>query len=122
MQEHPNSSPKDIQDLLWKQWSGCRVAPLSLGGVGGVDNVQGEGLDQNEGGPAKKKAKKEKRVKDPLAPKRPACAYLLFFHSMKAEVTKIFINFVLHANPGDGQQTRDDLQGGDDRDGEGVEQ
>jgi len=79
-QEYPNSSPKDIQDLLWKQWSlasGRGVATLPLGG---------QGLEQDEGGPAKKKAKKEKRVKDPLAPKRPACAYLLFFHSMKAEV------------------------------------
>ena len=48
-------------------------------------------MEHEEGGPAKKKAKKEKRVKDPLAPKRPACANLLFFHSMKAEVTFIHI-------------------------------
>ena len=43
-----------------------------------------------EGGPAKKKAKKEKKVKDPLAPKKPATAYFLFFHAMKSEV-KYFI-------------------------------
>ena len=39
----------------------------------------------------KKKAKKEKKVKDPLAPKKPATAYLLFFHSMKAEVKYLSI-------------------------------
>ena len=50
--------------------------------------VEGEALV--EGGPAKKKAKKEKKVKDPLAPKKPASAYFLFFHAMKAEV-KYFI-------------------------------
>ena len=91
-QEHPNSSPKEIQDLLWKQWSlanGRGAASVSLGGVD--SDVKGEALV--EGGPAKKKAKKEKKVKDPLAPKKPATAYLLFFHSMKAEV-KYFINVV----------------------------
>ena len=36
--------------------------------------------------PAKKKAKKEKKTNDTLAPKKPACAFMLFFHSLKAEV------------------------------------
>ena len=43
----------------------------------------------NEGalaGPAKKKAKKEKKTKDPLAPKKPVSAFMLFLHSMKAGV------------------------------------
>ena len=38
-----------------------------------------------------KKTKKEKKVKDPLEPKKPACAYLLFFHSMKGEVNYFII-------------------------------
>ena len=42
---------------------------------------KGEGRDQ--GGPSKKKARKEKKVKDPLAPKKPASAYFMFMHSMK---------------------------------------
>ena len=37
---------------------------------------KGEGRDQ--GGPSKKKARKEKKVKDPLAPKKPASAYFMF--------------------------------------------
>ena len=53
--------------------------------------AEGEALE--EGGPAKKKAKKEKKVKDPLAPKKPASVYFLFFHSIKAEV-KSFIIFL----------------------------
>ena len=52
---------------------------------------KGEALEK--GDPAKKKSKKEKKVKDLLAPKKPLTAYLLFFHSMKAEV-KYFIILV----------------------------
>ena len=48
----------------------------------------GEGRDQ--GGPSKKKARKEKKVKDPLAPKKPASAYFIFMHSMKKEVSSLF--------------------------------
>jgi len=86
-QEHPNSSPKEIQDLLWKQWNltGGRGAASDFlrGGEGDAKN-EGEALET--GGPAMKKAKKEKKDKDPLVPKKPPSAYLLFFHSMKAEV------------------------------------
>ena len=49
---------------------------------------KGEGRDQ--GGPSKKKARKEKKVKDPLAPKKPASAYFMFMHSMKKEVSSLF--------------------------------
>merc|ERR1719222_1642880 len=86
-QEHPNSSPKEIQDLLWKQWNltgGRGAASDSLRGGEGDAKNEGEAL--KKGGPAMKKAKKEKKVKDPLVPKKPPSAYLLFFHSMKAEV------------------------------------
>merc|ERR1711971_304793 len=45
-QEHPNRSPKDIQDMLWKQWSLTSGAvPPSLQGIG-----RGEALEQEEGG------------------------------------------------------------------------
>ena len=50
---------------------------------------KGEALEEEC--PAKKKTKKEKKVKDPLEPKKPACAYLLFFHSMKGEVNYFII-------------------------------
>ena len=91
-QEHPSSSPKEIQDLLWKQWSlanGHGAAPASLGGV--RDDVKDKGEALEEECPAKKKTKKEKKVKDPLEPKKPACAYLLFFHCMKGEVNYFII-------------------------------
>merc|ERR1711934_900014 len=68
----------------WNLANGNEAASVSLGG-GEVD-VRNKGEALEKGGPAKKKAKKEKKVKDPLAPKKPATAYLLFFHSMKAEV------------------------------------
>lgn len=42
--------------------------------------------------PAAGKAKKEKKAKDPDAPKRPASAYILFSNAKRAEVVK--------ANPG----------------------
>ena len=60
--------------------------------MGGVREDGKVEVEVFEGGsPIKKKAKKEKKVKDPLAPKKPATAYLLFFHSMKAEVKYLSI-------------------------------
>lgn len=38
--------------------------------------------------PAAGKAKKEKKAKDPDAPKRPASAYILFSNAKRAEVVK----------------------------------
>jgi len=70
-QENPNASPREIQELLWKQWT---VTSEEAGNEG------------SQAGPVKKKAKKEKKTKDPLAPKKPVGAFMLFFHSMKAGV------------------------------------
>merc|ERR1719462_926587 len=70
-QENPNASPREIQELLWKQWT---VTSEETGNEG------------SQAGPAKKKAKKEKKIRDPLAPKKPVSAFMLFFHSMKAGV------------------------------------
>ena len=55
--------------------------------------MKAKGEAPEDGCSAKKKIKKEKKVKDPLAPKKPACAYLLFFHCMKGEVN-YFITLV----------------------------
>ena len=70
---------------------------------------KGEALEEEC--PAKKKTKKEKKVKDPLEPKKPACAYFLFFHSMKEEVNYliILVSDSIFEHTGDGQQTRDVL-------------
>ena len=66
---------------------------------------------------AGKKSKKAWKVKDPLEPKKPPTVFFLFFHSLKAEVTvtSIPISFdVAHTEkPGDEEQARDVLQGGD---------
>ena len=56
---------------MWKQWT-------ATAGEGRSEEAQEV--------PAKKKAKKEKKIKDPLAPKKPVCAFMLFFHSIKAGV------------------------------------
>ena len=72
-QENPNASPREIQELLWKQWTATS---------------EEAGNEGSQAGPAKKKAKKEKKTKDPLAPKKPVTPFMLFFHSMKAGVRK----------------------------------
>ena len=56
---------------MWKQWT-------ATSGEGGSEEA--------EEVPAKKKARKEKKSKDPLASKKPVCAFMLFFHSIKAGV------------------------------------
>ena len=70
-----------------------------------------------------KKSKKAGKVKDPLEPKKPPTVFFLFFHSLKTEVTSIPISFdVAHTvQPGDEEQARDVLQGGDGQAGEGLE-
>ena len=86
--------------MLWKQWNltgGRGAASDSLRGGEGDAKNEGEALEK--GGPAMKKAKKEKKVNDPLVPKKPPSAYLLFFHSMKAEV-KYFIILVCSVTMG----------------------
>ena len=62
-QQHPQDSPKVIQDILWKQWS--------------------SGEQEEEAPPP---AKKQKKIRDPLAPKRPVSAYLLFANSIREAV------------------------------------
>ena len=62
-QQHSQDSPKVIQDILWKQWS--------------------NGGQKEEAPPP---AKKQKKIRDPLAPKRPPSAYLLFANSTREAV------------------------------------
>ena len=53
--EKPRESPSVIQDILWRRWNNQNT--------------------EDAPSPAKKK---EKKIRDPLAPKRPASSYLLF--------------------------------------------
>ena len=62
-QEKPRESPSVIQDILWRRWNNQNTEDVPA--------------------PVKKK---EKKVRDPLAPKRPASSYLLFANSERAKV------------------------------------
>jgi hypothetical protein len=67
---HPTESPKLIQEQIWEQWR-------STGGS----------LERGTLAVTKKE-KKVKKVRDPLAPKRPVTAYILFANSKRAEVMR----------------------------------
>ena len=59
----PGLSPKEVQEAVWQRW---------LAGPGA--------------GQAKPEVKKQKKVKDPNAPKKPPSSYLLYFMDQRAEV------------------------------------
>jgi len=64
---HPGFSGKEVQDLVWDHWVGRQRGSTSLGDV-----------------PTKKI--KTKKMKDPMAPKKPPTAYFLFANSIRASV------------------------------------
>ena len=66
-QSNPDSSPKDIQDMLWKHWK--------------ITNKQT--VDHSSGKPNLTKG-----VSDPSVTKTANSAFLLFANSHRAEVTK----------------------------------
>jgi len=66
---HPEYSGKDIQDMVWQHW---------------VTSKQASGLPS--AAHSSKQQKKPKKVRDPLAPKKPLSSYFLFINNARAEV------------------------------------
>ena len=64
----PDQSAKDIQDLVWQRWNSVDTSDKS----GSSSMPQGQ--------------KKPRKVRDPLAPKKPLSSYFLYINSVRTEV------------------------------------
>ena len=111
--------PQEVHDRIWQEKNSNPGTPAPSTTPDDISTIPAP-LDRPS---ACKKSKKAWKVKDPFDPKKPPTVFFLFFHSLKVEVTSIPISFDVAqpVQPGDEEQARDVLQGGDGQAGEGLE-
>jgi high mobility group protein B3 len=68
LSDRPTQSAQDIQDLVWQRWNSTDTT------------------DQQSAPDSVSRGKKPRKVRDPLAPKKPLSSYFLYMDSIRAEV------------------------------------